>query len=143
MICYDYDLDFGIESKDYDKIKKYLIYHFSKDKNYRVDVKDFLWYKSIEIIHIKTRISADISSFSTSNKYTWRDVPSIYSIHVLKECDWKYPKNWVFPLIETQFLNKTIYIPNDSNKLLECYYGKNYLTPDHVCNLDCTICKKK
>jgi len=25
LICYDYDLDFGIEDKDYNKIKKSLI----------------------------------------------------------------------------------------------------------------------
>ncbi len=48
----------------------------------------------------------------------------------------------MLPLIKVDFLGKEIYIPNNPSKLLECYYGKKYIIPDHECNKECTICKK-
>lgn len=46
------------------------------------------------------------------------------------------------PLQVNKFLDRNTYIPNMPEKLLECYYGKNFIIPDHTCNSDCSICKK-
>ncbi len=140
IICYDFDLDFGIL---FNIFKKYLILFYKNNNKYIVKNKSFLWYHNIEVIHKKTRLSADISSFSIHGNKISRDVPALYTLFFLKECKAYYPLNWFFPLKPVSFLDKTVFIPNNSNKLLQCYYGKNYLNPDHICNSDCTKCIKK
>ena len=115
LICYDYDVDFGVEEKDYKKVKQYVNEYYKNNTEYKVIDKDFLWYKSIKIEHIKTSISTDISPFAVDAKSTWRMIPSLYAKYVLGECRYKYPKEWVFPLVSASFLGKPIYIPNNSN----------------------------
>ena len=142
LICYDYDLDFGIENSQYDAILQYLVNYIKNFPEYKIEVKDFLHYKNVEIIHIDTRLSADISGFTLENNMYSRDVFKLYSRYYLKEKCVDIPKNWIMPLRFSTFLNRNTYVPNMPKKLLSCYYGKNFITPDHSCNSDCSVCTK-
>ena len=140
LICYDYDLDFGININEWEQIKKEIIKY--KSNIYKIDFKEFLKYKSVEIIHIPTRISADIFTFSINKNMYSRDVPKLFTRYYLNEKCVDFPINWIDPLNKVKFLDRFTYIPNQPINFLECYYGKNFITPDHKCNNDCTICEK-
>jgi phosphorylcholine metabolism protein LicD len=142
LICYDYDLDFGIDINDYNYLVNNIINKLKKNNEYKLNIKDFLDYKVIEIIHKKTRISADIFSFVLKNNYYYRNVPKIYSKYYLKEKCIYMPKNWIKELKMVKFLNRTTYIPNKSKELLKCYYGKKFIIPNHKCDKKCSNCKE-
>jgi hypothetical protein len=142
LICYDYDLDFGIENVQFSIISKYLNNYIKNFPEYQLVNKIILGYNNIEIIHTNTTLSADISGFSIKNNMYSRDVPKLYSKYYLKEKFVEYPKEWIVPLQGIHFLNRNTYIPNIPKNLLNCYYGKNFIIPDHTCNFDCSICKK-
>lgn len=146
LICYDYDLDFGIQEYQYASIREKLKQNIEDYPDYYLDISEIAGYKSIEIIHRRTRVSADISAFSNStpNKHTVsRSVPALYSKYYLKECKADLPIGWIYPLHEEEFLNRKVYIPNEPHKLLECYYGPNFMTPDTVCDNECKQCVKQ
>ena len=66
-----------------------------------------------------------------------------YLKYILKQCIKRIiPRDWLLPLRPVSFLGKNVHIPNKPDALLECEYGKNYLTPDHTCNKACTKCVK-
>lgn len=145
LICYDFDLDFGIEDTSYERLKTELHRAISaRSTEYYVDIKEVMGYRALEIIHKDTRISADITPFSEHRQSgtVSRDIPSWYSTLYLKECRAEYPKDWIYPLKKIEFLGKKTHIPNKARKLLACYYGKQFMTPDHVCNASCTQCVK-
>lgn len=143
LICYDYDLDFGIDKEKFSIISKYLNDHIKNFPGYKIMNKSiFGYYRNIEIIHITTRLSADISSFSFKDNIYSRDVPKLYTKYYLKEKYVSYPKEWIAPLHRIHFLDRYTYIPNITDNLLYSYYGKNFIIPDHTCNSDCSICKK-
>ena len=143
MICYDYDLDFGISDKEYDRLEELLSAYFKDTPGYKMNkVNLFNYQKAMKIIHIPTGLSADIVIFYNNSEYAWRGVHSLYSIYAMKECRHKYPIDWIYPLRPTTFLGKLVYMPNDPEKLLGCIYG-NYRISDHKCNVDCTQCIKK
>lgn len=143
LICYDYDLDFGIDKAQFSIISKYLNEHIKNFHGYKIVNKNiFGYYRNIEIIHIATRLSADIFSFSFKDNIYSRDVPKLYTKYYLKEKYVSYPKEWITPLQRIHFLDRYTYIPNITDNLLYSYYGKNFIIPDHTCNSDCSICKK-
>ena len=143
LICYDYDLDFGIDNKQYELLKSNLMETIKFYPEYKIIDKDYITTKNIEIIHIKTRLSADLFSFTINDLIASRDVPMLYTLLYLKECRAEVPSKWILPLKQVSFLNRNTYIPNGSNDILRCYYGKDFIIPDHYCNSDCTKCIKK
>jgi len=143
LICYDYDLDFGIDNKQYELLKSHLMKTIKFYPEYKIIDKDYITTKNIEIIHIKTRLSADLFSFTINDSIASRDVPMLYTLLYLKECRAEIPSKWILPLKQVSFLNRNTYIPNGSNDILRCYYGKDFIIPDHNCNADCTKCTKK
>ena len=142
LICYDYDLDFGMNISDFNKIAPILKKKIKNYDDFTFNYKSFLDYKSIEIIHTDTRISADIFVFYNVGTKVKRSVPSIYTVGMLGECKDEIDSSVLYPLKETIFLSRPIYVPNKPEELLKCYYGDNFMTPDHSCNSDCSICKK-
>ena len=75
LICYDFDVDFGIDNSEFFIISKYLDNYIKKFPEYKIYHKNFLNYTSIEIIHTDTRLSVDISGFIFKNNICWRNVP--------------------------------------------------------------------
>ena len=142
LICYDYDLDFGANIDDFNKIIPNLRKKIKNNDNFTLNYKSFIDYKSVEIIHKKTRISADIFVFYNIGTKVKRSVPAIYTLSMMGECKEELDSDVLYPLRETIFLSRPVYIPNKPEELLKCYYGNDFMTPDHLCNSDCSICKK-
>lgn len=137
IICYDFDLDFGIHEDEYSSLKDKLIEKCPN--NLRINVKDFLMFKSIEIVHKKTRLSADIFAYSVNDKVC-RCIPEIYSKYVSCEPHF-FSKNDFFPLKKCFFLGRECYLPNKPEKLLESWYSKNFMIPDKICDSNCLNCR--
>lgn len=142
ILCHDFDVDYGIMSEQLDKFDNALAKLISTNPDYYTR-KIYIWkYRAIHIYHRPTGLSADITSFSVmSNGDIRRDVPRFYSKYMLKESVATYPSDWILPLKPTLFLGKSTFIPAKSRKLLKCYYGKNYMIPDQICNSECEDCK--
>lgn len=142
FICYDFDIDIGILTEEFDILSKDIISLVnSKYKNYKVRNKNIFGYRHLEIIHKETLLNLDLSEFIINNNKIYRNVPQIYSIFY--DCPiYKQPIDVYLPLKEIMFKNHKIYIPNQSEKILQCTYGSDYLIPNHTCNDDCSVCKK-
>jgi len=144
FICYDFDIDIGILSNEYNILCNHLINNIKTNyPNYKIRNKKIFGYRHLEIYHKETLINLDISAFKIQDNKIYRNVPIIQTYIYDKNPKYKYPLNIYLPLKEIIFKNHKIYIPNQSEKLLEHYYGKNYLIPDHICNNDCSKCIKK
>lgn len=142
FICYDFDIDVGVMSDEYNNLYTQLIKEVANHSEYHIKEKKLFGYRSVVIIHTETDINADVFEFISNTKTLARNVPHIYSRYVLNESQTNYPIEWVLPLREVSFKNQTVYVPNDTNKLLQVYYGKTYMTPDHTCNASCDECVK-
>lgn len=139
IICHDFDLDLGVDIHSYETLKE-KIKELVPDK-YNVDVKDFLGFKSIEIVDRESRLNADVFPYKIGEGGCSRCVPEFYSKHILKESCHSFDKDWLYPLHKVNFLGKECYIPNRSDKLLESWYSKNYMIPDKICDSDCMNCR--
>ena len=147
LICYDFDVDMGIISTDFDKLYVALKEKVNTDK-YTITINDnFLFGTQLHVIDNKTALNLDIDlykkqsngSFKRKLNYFWFFVNK----YLFNQCDkHDIPHDWLLPLRPVTFLGKKVYIPNNPSALLECEYGKNYLTPDHTCNKACTKCVK-
>lgn len=141
IICYDFDLDFGIDIKEFNLFQSALsrVNH----PEYRIEHKKFLGFSACKIIHIETGISADIFPFIKKGTMVQRNVPKLYSTQYLKECRASYPIEWIYPLKQVQFAGQNTWIPNNSISILKCYYGETFMIPDHICDKNCNVCEKR
>jgi hypothetical protein len=145
IICYDFDIDMGILSTEFNKLYTALKKNINTDKYTIIFEDNFFYGKKIQIIDKKTALNLDIDIFEKqSNGSFKRDlnyVCFLYLKYILNQCNKRdIPYDWFLPLKPVSFLGKNVYIPNNPTALLECEYGKNYLTPDHKCNKACTRC---
>lgn len=144
ILCHDFDVDYGIMDENFESFSKALHEFLENDTDYEIRKVDTFGYNFLHIIHKSTSLSADISTFKIlPNSKIQRNVPNFYSKHILKECVAKYPVSWILPLRQVIFLGKPTFVPNNPDELLKCYYGNNYIEPDHVCDYKCENCKKK
>ena len=148
LICYDFDVDMGILSTDFNKLYAGLKKKINPDKYTIVLNDNFLYGTKMTIIDNKTSLNLDIDVYEKQpNGYFKKKlnyVCFLYMKYILKQCDKRdIPRDWILPLRPVSFLEKNVYIPNNPGAFLECEYGKTYLTPDHKCNNDCTKCVKK
>jgi hypothetical protein len=146
LICYDYDVDVGVLTPDFNKLKDALKKHINQNK-YELIITDLYLSKKIEIMDKKSQLSIDIFAYKkTSNGFFQRDInffSYLYFAYILNQCNQRdIPKDWLLPLRPVSFLGKNVYIPNNPQAFLNCEYGLNYLTPDHKCNQDCSKCIK-
>mgnify|MGYP002635263708 CR=1 FL=1 len=139
LICYDYDIDMGVSKYHYNALKNAFTERYDNDPIYRLNIYSFC-ANQIVLIHRETGLNLDMSCLDYDDKHVWRDVPSLYSTLVLKECSHKLPKEWMFPFRPVMFLGRGTYIPNKPDKILQCYY-LDYEKPSKVCNESCTICE--
>lgn len=144
LICYDYDLDFGIDSREFDKLSDNITKKLAKSKRYSISIKSLFNYKHMAIIHKETGLNADILPFNENktNNTISRAVPQLYSKYYYGEKVVDIPINWIYPLQQSFLENRRVLMPNKSKLLLESYYGETFMTPDHKCNIDCSKCTK-
>lgn len=142
FICYDFDVDVGIKSEEYNKLREAVFTTIKNYKEFSVEDRSFLGYHTFVILHKETGVNGDVSDFvKVGNNYK-RNVPSAYSKYILHERQVTYPLNWIDDLKIVSFKGSNIYIPNQPDKLLSTYYGDNYIIPDHKCNASCDECVK-
>ena len=146
LICYDYDVDFGVLYSDVSKLVKALTSHIKTDSSlYEIDFVDNILATKIIITHKKSNISADIDvyektknrSFIKKNNY----LTFLYDKYIANACKTRnLPYDWLMPLKSVSFLGNNIYIPNKPEQILKSEYGKDYLIPNNTCNKDCSKC---
>jgi hypothetical protein len=147
LICYDFDIDMGILSTDFNKLYAALKKKINPDK-YTIILNDnFLYGTKITINDNKTSLNLDIDVYEKQPNGFFKKklnyVCFLYMKYILKQCNKRdIPHDWLLPLRPVSFLGKNVYIPNNPGAFLECEYGKHYLTPDHKCNNDCMNCVK-
>ena len=148
LICYDFDVDLGILSTDFNKLYTALKKEINTDKYSITLIDNFFLGKHIHIKDIKTSLNIDIDLFVKQQNGSFkRDLNYLYFLYtksILNQCNKRdIPYDWLLPLRPVSFLKKNVYIPNNPSAFLECEYGKQYSTPDHKCNNDCTKCVQK
>jgi hypothetical protein len=147
LICYDFDIDIGILSTDFNKLYTALKNKINPTK-YSIEYNNNFFYgKKIQIVDKKTTLNLDIDIFEKQHDGSFkRDlnyVCFLFLKYMLNQCNKRnIPHDWLIPLRPVSFLGKDVYIPNNPKAFLECEYGKKYLTPDHNCNKDCSMCVK-
>ena len=140
IICYDFDLDFGVNSNDYELMRQSILKYANNNKQYIVEDKKLLWWKAIALVDKETGLNADIMVYYNNKTYVWRSISDLYAKYILNECNNNFPIDWIYPLQKSTFLGRTIYLPNKPNNILECHYGSDFMVPNHTCNIDCSIC---
>ncbi len=142
LICYDFDVDVGIKSDAYNSLYEAVNVVINNYPDYKIRSKSFLQWKQFEVVHRETGINADVFEYIQEDKKYHRNVPSWYSKYFLHEKKISYPLDWIDELRQVEFKGHAMYIPNQPDKLLQTYYGPNYLIPDHKCNASCSECVK-
>ena len=143
FICYDYDVDFGILTTEFDIFLEDLLKHIDTTK-YRVRVMNNFLQRKIQIIDRETWLNLDIDSMYIDGDYVKKDdnIGLYNKLMYPDECT-KIKVDSIFPLRKKTLDTHTVYVPNNIPDVLRCYYGDNYMIPDHECSNDCSVCKKK
>ena len=139
IICYDYDLDFGIYEDRWDDMKKALEKLVKDNPEYGYMRYDFHFMKYAQLYHKKTMLGCDVSVYLVKNGKVIRN---------LLMNAYKYNTEDVFPLgkMTVKHQYKDVYfdmaVPANPDAILKTCYGENYMTPDHKCDNNCENCIK-
>ena len=143
IICYDFDVDFVVLEKEY-----YTLYNKLKDylKNHpRYIVKELfngVFKKKIQILDKITGLNCDIDMIRVKEEHFSNSFIDYHTTHILKECNTKHHINNLFPL-NTGYLNGIhVYYPQNSDYILRCFYGNDYIEPNMICDINCDNCKE-
>uniref|UniRef100_A0A6C0LXQ1 LicD/FKTN/FKRP nucleotidyltransferase domain-containing protein n=1 Tax=viral metagenome TaxID=1070528 RepID=A0A6C0LXQ1_9ZZZZ len=143
MIEWDYDLDLGVNREDYDITLKAIKGMVASLSKYRLEVSILPFVsRSFKVVHVETGLSADVSSFTTSGGRISRDVWGLYSRYICHESSSSMPVDYINPVVPVKYEGVDVFIPAKSGDVLPILYGKDYGTPDHVCN-EYGYCKKR
>jgi phosphorylcholine metabolism protein LicD len=147
LICYDYDVDVGIMSEDFDILKTALKKNIDPSKYTLIILNNHFTGKHIHVKDNKTSLMIDVEIYKKEKNGSFKREISYYmyllNTYILQQCNkWYIPQDWLVPLKPVTFLGKNVYIPNNPTDWMTCEYGSNYLTPDHNCNQDCSKCIK-
>lgn len=142
FLCHDFDVDVGVMQGEYEGFGHAARQLVVSSPGYSLAERRLGPYRQYVITHDATGINADVFRFETDGRRAWRSVPSLYSRYVLRECGSTFPASWILPLRRGSMAGVDVYVPNDSDALLRCYYGPSYRTPDHTCDLFCHSCTK-
>jgi len=153
LICYDFDLDYGIIESEYDNLYETVksIIHDRPDLTITeypylkyIGAKFFQIYHSsglnIDICVFKSHNDNNNNNNNNNNNTISRCYPKWYLKKAFgeRQTTWQYTD--CFPLTAVTFLGQTTYIPCNPTVFLESWYGPTYMTPDTICN--CPRCQK-
>lgn len=141
LICWDYDLDFGIDDRDYDRFLRGLKATLDPAV-YKLRVFDLPLWKKLEVIHRDTTLNLDVFPHALDPATGLVKRPRVprWAIRRLgHERVAEHPRDVYYPLRRAPLLGRDAFIPNKPEVLLASYYGPNYMTPDRVC--DCADCQ--
>ena len=96
------------------------------------------------IIDKETGINCDIDVFKTgmikNTKVAQLLVPKWFRTRINHECMDDVPYDWYFELKPWKLSGIPVYIPNKATMLLMCWYGRDYMTPNFICNDKKSMC---
>lgn len=141
LICWDYDLDFGILNTQYNSLKEVILTNASK-QNYKVDTFPFLelfGYRFLQVWH-PSGINFDISDYKIKNNKIGRTYPDWFIKISSHESTTIFNIDDVYPLHMVSFLGRQVFIFSNTDVFLKSWYGDNYIIPDKKCN--CERCIK-
>lgn len=131
FICYDDDIDLGANIEDFTAIKHNV---FKLDKHrYKKMILDAFGYKFISIDDLETGVHVDVNFYKPKNSH--QVCCANLQPNKTHEIGHIYPVSKGFYIGEMQ-----IWMPNDADQLLRCWYGNNYTTPDRICDNNC-VCE--
>jgi len=139
IICYDYDLDFGIYEDRWNDMKIALEKLVKENPEYGYMRYDFHFMKYAQLYHKKTMLGCDVSVYQVKNGKVIRN---------LLMNDFKYNTEDVFPLarmiIKHHYTDEyfEFAMPANPDAILRTCYGENYMISDHKCDDDCENCVK-
>ena len=81
----------------------------------------------IKLQYLFYNYSITMSKFT--RKILWKSLRAIYHRIGYKTLRFDVDKDTVDPLKEFNFLGITVYMPNKPEKIIECFYGKDWRTP--------------
>jgi len=145
LICWDYDLDYGIHKDEYAKLREAIAKEIKSYPQYKLTssaFEDLIGAKQLKIEDIETGLNLDVSSMVVEGtESVRRDYPRILLRYYFKEANTDFPYKAVFPLTPVSFLGVLSYIPAYPPAMLKSWYGEKYMTPDRTCA--CEACAKK
>lgn len=137
LICYDEDVDMGIDSRDYRKMVRALKKISEENNEFTYVVLDIPFIcKYARLFHRETGIHCDISIYYKNKAKYVRDIP------LSEESNDQEVDMYLFPFtISHEGKDYNLHIPHNSNDLLTMWYGKDYMKPLYTCNNKCEDCK--
>lgn len=140
IICYDYDLDFGItDGYEWDMLKKILSILSKENPKYSYFYIDLPFARYAQLYHKETMIHCDF--FVCKQKGNKIFIDSLVEKFI-------FDKDVIFPLKTMKVKNYykdieyEIKIPRYPERILKSCYGETYMIPDHHCLDDCENCVK-
>lgn len=134
-----YDTDVVLLDKDYYLVKMILDSYVEKNK-----LKwHYIWRKELSIRDITSKCKVDL--------FFMEELPEKYAVYSYKQNpttkvwddEWRvlFPKDIFFPTKTTLFLGRIVEVPNNSEAVLECSYGKTWKVPNPAwISNDTTMC---
>ena len=139
FIDYDFDLDGCIRFEDMKIVREKVLPELRK-LGYKCVEHNFaiLGVHRFAIFHKESTINFDIGTMRKAtddkgNKIIKMGVPGWFRGWFHGECMGNYPQEWVFPLKTSTLAGIEVQIPNQADKLLTCFYGRDYKTPNFIC----------
>jgi hypothetical protein len=151
LICYDYDLDYGVAEDEFPAAEAAVRAAAAAADAaaggagaFGVRCERRPWNLKLEVVHRPTGITADVFPLRAGPRGVKRArVPAPALTWLMGERVAFLPGAAVFPLVETGFLGRRAFVPADPHRVLALLYGPGYLTPDHVCDAGCNSCVRR
>ena len=141
VICYDYDLDFGVLGADFARVVAAARGFVRAHPQYRLKVYDLPFVRQAVLVHRATGLNADVSTYFPSGPHLKRAVVRLYDYYVKGECR-RLRATSVFPLGTARLNGRVVHVPRRPRHVLRCQYGDGYMTPDHTCDNGCAQCTR-
>lgn len=129
FICYDFDVDMGVMSDEYESLCDRLQRRVGADlrfTRYRMPLIGIDWAC---IVHVSTGLNLDLSPFyRVGSAHVRRGVPALYSRYYLRECRSDLPLRWFLPLQADTLRDVPVWVPHRPDPILHCYYGADFRT---------------
>lgn len=123
-----HDTDIIVPSKYFYKVKK-ILEDLDKENQLILYV---IWRREIAVLSPKKEYKVDIFFVDTDNKissiydYVRNPTSKLYEI----ERKWNFNSKYVFPFKKSKFLKHNVFIPNNSEGVLQQHYGNDWKIPN-------------
>ena len=148
LICWDFDLDYGIHQMSYDALYLSVKDLLTDYPNFKLgnDIECSLFHiKMFKVEDMETGLNLDVvamlESIRDDKRVLTRDYPRFLLTHWFKEKQLDFAFSDIYPLQPISFLDCLSYVPINPSIMLRSWYGDSYLLPDRTCS--CERCKAK